>query len=94
MITKLYIVKTEDYYKFGTEATVVLGEPPMSREWIEPVTVELPEGHEVAEAADTSKHIYRGDEICFCGVNAANIPVIFGDNGKHIPLKVIKRGWK
>lgn len=95
MKVKLFIIKTEDHYRLGTDAAVsVINEPPISREWTEPVTVELPEGYEAAEAADGSHYIYYEDEMCACGVNAAGDPVIFGDKGKHIPLKVIERGWK
>lgn len=96
MAVTLYIIKGEDSYRFGYLPVVRLWEPEyLSRTWIHPVTVELPDGFHVAENQYNEPMIFRDGEAYELGTNKAEEPVIIDhkDNGAFIHLPILTEGW-
>lgn len=96
MTATLYIIKEADDYRFGRGSVVRLQEPEyVSRTWIRKVTVELPDGFEVAENQCGEKFVYRGDQQYEVSTDKNEDPVIIDhtNRGAYIRMDVLAEGW-
>lgn len=96
MKATLYVIKDADAYRFGRDPVVRLWEPEsLSREWIRRITVELPEGYEIAENKYGEKALYRNGEHYELSTDKDENPVIIDhkNNGRYIQLTALAEGW-
>lgn len=96
MDATLYVIKDADAYRFGRDPVVRLWEPEgLSREWIRRVTVELPEGYEIAENQYGEQLLFKDGEHYELAADKSGSPVIIDhkDNGRYIRLPILSEGW-
>lgn len=96
MEATLYIIQDMDAIRFGRDPAVRLWEPEgLSREWIRRVTVELPEGFEIAKNTCEEYDIYSGKEHYELSTDKDENPVIIDHihNGAYIRLPILSEGW-